>query len=122
VASGRGRRGPPALGATDADIVDVPILYMPNRDFPAFADALTAGMVNMLVLNGHCVVPKPFGPEVAGVDRFEADLQTNLSGLGLRVWFIDDWHEYHVLLGEVHCGTNTLRRVRANPRCWEFTP
>jgi protein-arginine deiminase len=109
------------LGLTDADIIDVPILFMPNHDLPILADALTAGMVNMLVVNNHCIVPKPFGPVVGGRDLFEEDLRNNLTPLGLTVHFLDDWYEYHVNLGEVHCGTNTLRTpTRAN--WWEFVP
>jgi len=44
------------------DIVHVPILYVPSAMLgPALLDALTAGMVNMLVTDNHCTVPKPFG-------------------------------------------------------------
>jgi protein-arginine deiminase len=112
------------IGVTDADIIDVPILYMPNEREPRFVDALTAGMVNMLVINRHCIVPKPFGPEVSGApivaDQFEANLRAALTPLGLTLGFVDDWF-YHVRLGEVHCGTNTLRRPTAFPRWWEFS-
>jgi protein-arginine deiminase len=110
------------IGATAADIIEVPILYMPNEEQPTLSDAITAAMVNMLVINGHCIPPRPFGPVVGGVDRFEEDLRTNLVALGRTVTFIDDWETYHVLSGEVHCGTNTLRRVRSNPRWWEYSP
>src|SRR5690606_7618526 len=34
---------------------------------------------------------------------------TVLEPLGLRVHFIDNWL-YHELMGEVHCGTSTMRR------------
>jgi protein-arginine deiminase len=109
------------LGLDDEDIIEIPGLFMPNDDSPAFADALTAGMVNMLVLNQHCIVPKPFGPVVAGKDLFEEDVKTSLTPLGLTIRFLDDWDEYHVNLGEVHCSTNTLRTpVQAN--WWEFEP
>jgi protein-arginine deiminase len=78
-------------------------------------------MVNMLVINSHCVVPKPFGPIVGGVDQFEKDVRDQLSPLNLTVDFLDCWEEYHVFLGEVHCGTNTLRKANA-VKWWEFTP
>ena len=111
------------LSLKASDILEVPILFMPNDSSPAFADALTTGMVNMLVLNKHCIVPKPFGPVVGGTDLFEENLRSKLGRLGLTVKFIDDWHEYHVNLGEVHCGTNTLRKpVPAKWKWWEFTP
>jgi hypothetical protein len=103
------------------DIIDVPILFMPSSRMNSPADALTAGMVNMLVLNGHCIIPKPFGPVRHGVDLFEDDLRAKLAALGQTPHFIDDWYEYHVNLGEVHCGTNTLRRTTI-PQWWNYLP
>lgn len=104
------------------DVIEVPIIFMPDHHSGGlFADALTAGVVNMLVVNNHCIIPKPFGPVVGGVDLFEKDLRDKLTPLGLTVSFLDDWHEYHVNLGEVHCGTNTLRRF-TQARWWEYQP
>ncbi len=109
------------LGLDPADIIDIPILYFPNDRRPTMADALTGGMVNMLVVNKHCIVPMAFGPIVGGKDLFEEDLQTKLSGMGLTIHMLDDWYEYHVMNGEVHCSSNTLRTpTKAN--WWEFTP
>lgn len=110
-----------ALGLVEADIVDIPAVFMPNPGTPSVADALIPGMANMLVLNGHCIVPKPFGPVVGGKDRFEEEVRAKLRPLGLRVAFLDCWHEYHVRLGEIHCGTNTLRTKR-QAKWWEFQP
>ena len=110
------------LGLDEIDVVDVPSLFMPSPFAPDLADAVTAGMVNMLVLNGHAVVPKPFGPVVGGVDRFEEDVRDNLTALGVTVHVIDCWDEYHVNLGEVHCATNTLRTPPAATKWWEFQP
>ena len=110
-----------AIGLEAGDIIEVPILYSPNQESPDFADALTGGMVNMLVVNKNCLVPQPFGPVVGGKDLFQEDLNNHLTPLGLTVTFIDDWFEYHVALGEVHCGTNTLRKPTA-ANWWEFTP
>jgi len=103
------------------DIIEVPILFMPNPGLSNLADALTAGMVNMLVLNKHCITPKPFGPVIAGKDLYEEDIKNKLTPLGLTVKFLDDWMEYHVNLGEVHCGTNTLRAPKM-AKWWEFEP
>ena len=105
--------------ALDAeDLIEVPVIFMPNEWQPALADALTAGMVNMLVINHHCIVPRPFGPVVRGLDLFEEHLRARLTPLGLTVGFLDDWFEYHVNLGEVHCGTNTLRSP--DPSKWKW--
>jgi len=100
------------------DLIEVPIIFMPNSPIAEWADAVTSGMVNMLVVNKHCIVPKPFGPVVGGKDLFEEDLRENLERLGLTVAFIDEWFEYHVNLGEVHCATNTLRRP--DPASWRW--
>lgn len=109
------------LGLTAADILEVPAIFIPNPHTPTLADALVPGMVNMLVINGHCIVPKPFGPVVSGVDKFEEDLSRQLVPLGLTVSFLDCWDEYHVMLGEVHCGTNTLRTPNRG-RWWLYQP
>lgn len=109
------------LGLDAADIIDVPSLYTPNEDLPTRADALTGGMVNMVVINKHCIVPKPFGPIVGGKDLFEEDLQTKLAGMGLTIHILDDWYEYHISNGEVHCSTNTLRSP-TKADWWEFSP
>jgi Protein-arginine deiminase (PAD)/Protein-arginine deiminase (PAD) middle domain len=101
------------------DFIEVPILYMPNVKNPRFADALTGGMVNMLVTNKHCIVPKPFGPVVEGRDLFEEDLNGKLAPLGLTVHFLDDWDEYHVNQGEVHCATSVLRRP-PQAKWWKY--
>lgn len=75
----------------------------------------------MLVINKQCIIPKPFGPVVGGKDLFEEDLKSKLTPLGLTVRFLDDWFEYHIALGEVHCGTNTLRTPKT-AKWWEFQP
>ena len=112
---GMDRRGFPDPNA----IIELPVLYM--RTPEGFADAMTAGVVNMLVINNHCIVPKPFGPVSGGVDLFEQDIRNKLTPLGLTVHFLDDWNTYHVALGEVHCGTNTKRQIVRRP-WWEYQP
>jgi hypothetical protein len=107
------------LDLKDSDIIDVPVLYLTDDPLRGMLDALTAGIVNMLVLNKTCIPPKPFGPEVGGKDLFEEDMKTKLEALGLTVKFLDDWYEYHIRNGEVHCGTNTLR-AKVKVDWWEF--
>lgn len=108
------------LSLIPSDIIDVPILFIDLHD-PPLADALTAGVVNMLVINNHCIFPKPFGPVVNSVDLFQNDLEKKLKAEGLVPHSIDDWDEYHVNMGEVHCGTNTLRSPKFT-NWWEFEP
>jgi hypothetical protein len=38
---------------------------------------------------------------------------------GLVAHFLDDWNNYHLMEGEVHCGTNILRTPRADLTWWE---
>ena len=45
------------------------------------------------------------------VDLFEACIAAVLDQSGIQVEWVDSWH-YHVHGGEIHCGTNVLRRVR----------
>jgi peptidoglycan hydrolase-like protein with peptidoglycan-binding domain len=113
------------LGLADADFIELPVVFMPNpRARPirttTTADAFTSNVVNMIVANGTCIVPEPFGPVQGGTDRFRADVESKLQAVGSTVRFVDSW-EYHVRLGEAHCATNTLRRADA-ARWWEFQP
>uniref|UniRef100_A0A8C5MRU8 protein-arginine deiminase n=1 Tax=Leptobrachium leishanense TaxID=445787 RepID=A0A8C5MRU8_9ANUR len=97
------------LGLTEDDIIDVPMLY--HKEHPkGGADSYFPNMVNMLVLGKYLGIPKPFGPLVNGRCCLEEKVQNLLEPLGLKCIFIDDFESYHLLLGEVHCGTNTLRK------------
>jgi Protein-arginine deiminase (PAD) len=107
------------LGLTKNDIAYVPSIYIHPVLKAAGADALTAGMVNMLVLGNECISPKPFGPMSRTSDLFEDRYKEVLVECGLNVTFVDDWSTYHLLKGEVHCGTNTLRKVDPAKKCWE---
>jgi hypothetical protein len=57
------------------------------------------------------------------VDLFEAYTQIVVESLGLRVYWIDSWF-YHVRLGEIHCGTNVIRRpdTRSRNAWWRVNP
>lgn len=127
----------------DEDVIHIPVIFYPeNVDWnrvgagawdigDSCAGALTGDMVNMLVVNGHCIVPQARGARpVFRPDAFEAAVRTDLEALGLTVHFIDCWEPYHVRHGEIHCGTNTLRKPEdlagwlgtATARWWEFEP
>jgi protein-arginine deiminase len=32
----------------------------------------------------------------------------------VEIWWVDDWDSYHLWMGEVHCGSNTLRTPTAD--------
>lgn len=114
------RRLETEIGVVRAEIIEVPVIFRPEGAMTE-AGALTADMVNMLVVNDECIVPKPFGPVVAGQDRFELYLTQGINNANgaLNVHYVNDWYTYHVKQGEIHCGTNTLRRpAPANLNAW----
>jgi hypothetical protein len=52
------------------------------------------------------------------VDLFEAFIQMRLESIGLKVHFVDSWY-YHIRFGEIHCGTNVVRRrPKGVPKWW----
>ena len=96
------------MGLSPTEIVQIPGLYFASGR-EGRADAYFPGMVNMLVLNRHLAIPKPFGPTVGGVCAFEAVASERLEPLGLTCHYVDTYAGYHLALGEVHCGTNVVR-------------
>ncbi|XP_043851551.1 protein-arginine deiminase type-4-like [Dromiciops gliroides] len=112
------------LGLTEQDIIDIPQLFrlkMLSYANELKAKALFPDMVNMLVLGKHVGIPKPFGPIINGQCCLEAKVRALLEPLGLKCAFIDDYFTYHILSGEVHCGTN-VRRKPFSFKWWNMTP
>lgn len=104
------------LGLTDDDIIEIPTIFERPGFCGGYAVALTPGTVNLIVANLEgqepiLAVPDPFaraeslGPED---DPVAQDFIERMPE-GLTVKFIDDWYSYHLLDGEVHCGTNVTR-------------
>ncbi len=106
------------LGLAEADIIDLPALF---EDDDGRAISFFPNMVNMLVLNQHLAIPKPFGPKVNDQCFFEAYVEGVLHPLGLVCHFIDDWDTYFREGGEIHCGTNTSRQPYSQ-KWWETEP
>ena len=116
------------LGLADDEILEMPFLYTEFQyGNQRFQIAYQPGTVNALVMQDTIVIPKPFGPVIDGEDLFEADLRARLGGgqnelgsdgLGLDVFFADDWDLYHRLDGEVHCGTNPEGPIPASGLQW----
>ncbi len=102
------------LGLEGEDIISLPALFSEDRN--GRAETFFPNMVNMIVLNEHLGIPKPFGPRVNGECQFEAYVKGVLTPLGLVCHFIDDWDPYFRGRGEIHCGTNTRRQ--AFPEKW----
>ncbi|KAM5270276.1 protein-arginine deiminase type-3 isoform 2-T2 [Hipposideros larvatus] len=106
------------LGLTERDIVDIPQLFKTERKK---AVAFFPDLVNMLVLGKHLGIPKPFGPIINGRCCLEEKVRSLLEPLGLHCVFIDDFTPYHMLHGEVHCGTN-VRREPFSFKWWNMVP
>ena len=109
------------LGLVAGDFVEVPVLFTPIAVGATHrASAYVPNMVNLLVANGHLVVPDPF------FDPFKADFDDKLAALGYKkssdaaasIHFIDNFIWYHALQGQVHCGTNSRREIVAAPGWW----
>ena len=98
------------LNLEDSDFVMVPALFEGGL-------AVIPNAVNSVVANGYLLVAEPLGPQLNERDGFEQAIRAALAGCDVRVVFIDSWNAYHVAGGEVHCGTNTFRRLR-DPAWW----
>jgi protein-arginine deiminase len=99
------------LNLENPDFVMVPALFQ-------WGMAVIPNAVNSVVVNRHLLVPAPHGPEHDGRDCFEEAIRQALAACDARVVFIDTWNAYHSSGGEVHCGTNTFRRLR-DPAWWK---
>ncbi len=112
------------LGFTNDRIIEVPVIL--NREGDDIV-ALTGDSVNLLQLAGapgsRCMVPKPFGPIFAGEYVYERYLAAKLGPHGANLTAViaaDD--KFHVMEGEIHCGTNQTHPVLAGARqrWWEW--
>jgi protein-arginine deiminase len=64
--------------------------------------AFIPGTVNQLILNKHLVIPDPL------IKSFRQNISKTTKKLGLKAHFINNM-PYHLLDGEIHCGTNVFR-------------
>jgi protein-arginine deiminase len=97
---------------SDGDIVPLPVLFI---DFGGFGMVpWTMNAVGSVALGDDLLVPRSFGPVVAGADAFEEDLLNRLgtaanalgsSGQGMTVRLVDSWY-YHQNLGRLAAGIN----------------
>jgi protein-arginine deiminase len=104
------------LGLAEEDIIDMPVLYRVER---GYAGAYFPDVVNLLVVDRTVIIPKPFGPEIDAGCAFETRISKSLEPCGLTCEFVDTWYSYHILSGEIHCGTNAYREPHA-VNWWEI--
>lgn len=108
------------------DFIDIPVIFevWDNKDvllphtWPYFPN-----MINQLVIGHTSIVPKPFGPRINyKYDcAFEEDYCKAMPD-GHESIFIDDWYSYFSHLGDIHCGTNTLRIPPTDIKWWDTLP
>ncbi|MBI4702122.1 MAG: hypothetical protein HY744_13390 [Deltaproteobacteria bacterium] len=115
-------------GVTPDEIVEIPFLY--EEVYEGAMLAFNPGTVNSLVFGDYFVAPKHFGPIIDGKDAFDVDLKQRLAtpqnalgsdGQGMKVYAVDNWYGYHILMGEVHCATN-WQGPPATAAWWEVEP
>lgn len=104
------------LGLADDEVIRVPFLHTLREGRSA---AYQPGTVNGVYLSdSHFAAPDPHGPVVDGRDIFKDALAKPLEEIGITTHFVEDWDEYHVGVGEVHCGSNATRRI-PDTKWWE---
>jgi hypothetical protein len=105
------------LGVTEDDIIRVPMLFEEAYQCGGYTATLLPGTVNMIVATNEdgtgakLIMPDPYlRSDISdqSSDPFIAHINSLLPA-GNEPYWIDDWSEYHMMLGEVHCGSNTLR-------------
>jgi protein-arginine deiminase len=107
------------FGLADSEIIDLPVLFYDAGG--GYACAHSVGVVNMLVMgNYHVIIPETFGPMYGGVDAFKADINPKLAAIGNTVHYVDDWDVYHAMMGEIHCGTGTVRTPSFGGKWWSI--
>lgn len=89
----------------DFEVVSWPTLYEGRAaDNSRSCRAFLPGVVNMLVVRDHLIVPATHIP------AFDKAIEARFKAQGNKVHFVDDT-PYHTSMGEIHCGTNALRDI-----------
>ncbi|MCB9741875.1 MAG: hypothetical protein H6741_23595 [Alphaproteobacteria bacterium] len=104
------------LGLTEDDVIRMPSLFE-ETGFGGVA-ALIPGMANLIVVNLEGETPLIFladpilrpDLEDQSQDFMIADVRARFPE-GVELVFLDDWFNYHMNLGEVHCGSKVQRTV-----------
>lgn len=87
-----------------------------NRPVGAYHPGAVSGVV---LTPATYLAPKQWGPVVDGKDILAEAVTKAYAKGGMRVRYLDDWRTHHVMGGEVHCGTNTIRA--AGTAWWNST-
>lgn len=112
---GQQRRLDDTAADQDAMTPDSSAAASPAAPAPSvMTSAYVPGAVNGIVLSRtHYLAPRQWGPVISGKDIFTQAVTAAYTSAGMKVSYIDDWETYHLGMGEIHCGTNTLRNMSA---------
>ena len=101
------------LEISDDDIIEVPALYEQYDEMGHALDYFP-GAANLIVpAPGHVGVPKSF------YKPFEDYIEDQFKAKGITTHFINTWYPYFLQMGEIHCGTNFVRKP-FNEKWWEL--
>lgn len=106
-------------GLTDAEIIEIPFLVWEIEN--AQVAAYMPGTVNLLLYGHSVTMARPHSAVIDGMDFSQRRLTELLSPEGIVVHFAEQWDILHAAEGEVHCGTNAMRRIPARGAWWEVT-
>ena len=105
------------LGLTEDDVIRIPMLFEEAPQCGGATATLIPSTVNMVVATGDdgesadLVMPDPYFRSNTSSQSGDVFIEhvNSLLPAGNTPHWIDDWNDYHMMLGEVHCGSNTLR-------------
>ena len=99
-----------AMGVTNP--VKIPSLFYQNPAPPngaVYSSAYSPNTANLQWVDSNPVNAKPYGPrDDSNTDVLKARIASSLLGTSS---FVDDWHVFHIKMGEVHCGSNAERQA-----------
>ncbi len=87
-------------GDIEINVVSFPTLF--EKMYGGKACAILPGVVNMVVLRDHLVIPDPL------LKEYREHIAQQTSQLGYKAHFVPNG-SYHFLQGQLHCGSNTFR-------------
>ena len=105
------------LGLTEDDVIRIPMLFEEAPQCGGGTATLMPSTVNMVVATGadgasaDLIMPDPYFRSNVSNQSGDVFIEhvNSLLPAGNTPHWIDDWNDYHMMLGEVHCGSNTLR-------------
>jgi protein-arginine deiminase len=106
-------------GISPSEILSAPFLMW---EYSGYLVAYVPGLVNGVVLpNMIYAPPDPHGPVISSIDLFKGLLEDELVTAGYTAAWVEDRDLYHILGGEVHCGSNATHAIPDQP-WWETMP